>query len=210
MQSYKATIKSSGPTLEACMDLPAVTGLHPGVVLCHPHPLYGGDMENAVVMAMSRAITANGMAVLRFNFRGVGKSRGTFADGEGELEDALSALAHLSLQQGVDPGRIGIAGYSFGGMVAMGAANTSSLVKAMAAVSPVMGAGVLEDCHKPKYIIAGADDSVVSVSSVRQGVESMADPKEIEIIEGADHFWWGQSAVVGKKVAGFFAGVFFI
>jgi alpha/beta superfamily hydrolase len=93
-------------------------------------------------------------------------------------------------------------------MVAMGAAGKSSLVKAIAAVSPVMSAGALEGCPIPKYIITGADDQVVSAGSVRQGAEGMAASKKIEIIEGADHFWWGQSAMVGKRVAGFFAGVF--
>ena len=207
MPAQKVTIKNKG-SLEACIELPGFSGPHPGVVICHPHPLYGGDMENNVVMALSRAITARGMAALRFNFRGVGESTGTFAEGVGEAEDALWAVLFLSGRGEVDPDRIGIAGYSFGGMVAMEAGDRSSLVKAIAAVSPVMTAGSLEGCLKPKYIISGTEDSVISTAAIRKGAEIMPGPKKIELIEGADHFWWGQSEMVGNRVAGFFAEVF--
>ncbi|MCL5057112.1 MAG: prolyl oligopeptidase family serine peptidase [Actinobacteria bacterium] len=204
MPECKVTIKEKG-SLEACIELPGSSGPFPGVVICHPHPLYGGNMENSLVVALSRAITARGMAALRFNFRGVGASRGAFAQGAGETEDALSALSFLSGRGEVDPERIGIAGYSFGGMVAMGAGERSSLVKAMAAVSPVMAAGSLEGCVKPKYIISGAEDGVIPAVSILKGAEIMPGPKRIEIIDGADHFWWGQLEMVGNSVAGFFA-----
>lgn len=207
MPAQKVTIKNMG-SLEACLELPQFSGPHPGVVICHPHPLYGGDMENGVVVALSRAITARGMAALRFNFRGVGESLGTFAEGVGEVEDALRAVLFLSGRDEVDPDRIGIAGYSFGGMVAMGSGDRSSLVKAIAAVSPIMTAGALEGCLKPKYIISGAEDSVISAQSIYEGAEIMSGPKRIELIDGADHFWWGQSEMVSNRVAGFFAEVF--
>ncbi|KJS65677.1 MAG: hypothetical protein JL50_17270 [Peptococcaceae bacterium BICA1-7] len=191
-------------SLEACLDLPAFTGACPGVVICHPHPLYGGDMANSVVVALSRALTARGMAALRFNFRGVGQSMGTFAEGVGEVEDALAAVKFLSVLREVDPGRIGMAGYSFGGMVAMAAGDRSSLVKAIAAVSPVMTDGALGGCLKPKYIISGSEDSLISAQLIHDGAETMPGPKKIELIEGADHFWRGQSEMVGGRVAGFF------
>lgn len=204
MPVHKVTINEKG-SIEACIDLPGSSGPCPGVVICHPHPLYGGNMENSLVMALSRSLTARGMAALRFNFRGVGASRGTFSQGEGEAEDALSALSFLSGRKEVDPDRIGIAGYSFGGMVAMGAGGRSSLVKAIAAVSPMMAAGSLEGCVKPKYIISGAEDSVIPAETILKGAEIMPGPKRIEIIDRADHFWWGQLEMVGNSVAGFFA-----
>lgn len=203
MNTCKTTIKGSGPDLEACLDLPDVAGLFPGVVLCHPHPLFGGDMQNNVIMALSREITACGMAALRFNFRGVGASRGSFADGVGEVEDALMALSFLAEQKNMDAGRIGIAGYSFGGMVAISAGNISGLARAIALVSPVMPDNTLAECTKPKYIITGSGDRIVSPASVKQGVEGMAAPKKIDIIEGVDHFWSGQLQLMGKNVACF-------
>ena len=123
------TIDSAdGIVLEGQLDLPDEGAATPsaGVVICHPHPQYGGEMTNNVVMAVSSSIVAYGMAALRFNFRGVGRSGGAYDNGVGEQDDALAALEALAT--GVvgddlpDEMRVGLAGYSFGGGVARGAA----------------------------------------------------------------------------------------
>ncbi|MFZ5645860.1 MAG: alpha/beta hydrolase [Bacillota bacterium] len=204
MRSVKVTISGEGPALEACIDLPESPNLCSGLVLCHPHPLYGGDMDNNVVAEVGRAVVLGGMAVLRFNFRGVGRSEGYFADGEGEQEDAMSALRFLSAYEGIDPSRIGIAGYSFGGMIAMKAGEKSDIVKAIAAVSPVMNPGALVDCIKPKFIVCGSKDMVIPQEIILGGAAVMPDPKRIEVIKGVDHFWWGYERKLGDMVAEFF------
>src|SRR5438094_10611387 len=97
-------------TLEARLAVPASPG--GGVVICHPHPLYGGDMDNPVVVRVQQVCADLGLATLRFNFRGVGGSSGTHGGGGAEQDDARAALDALSKATGARP--LGIAGYSFG------------------------------------------------------------------------------------------------
>jgi len=197
-------LNNGGLILEACLDLPDLPGVCPGVVLCHPHPLYGGNMDNNVILAVSRALTRNGIAGLRFNFRGVGCSQGSYGGGVPEQEDAQVALAYLVQREEVDPARVGIMGYSFGGMVALPVGGRSDVVKAIAGVSPVIPAGVLRDSAKPKLIVCGSEDDVVPSSLVLQEASNMADPKTVEVVPGADHFWWGNEETVSNMVADFF------
>jgi alpha/beta superfamily hydrolase len=109
-------------TLVGVLHRPQGTGL-PAVAVCHPHPLYGGDMENNVVVSLCGALADAGVAALRFNFRGVGGSGGSHGGGIGERQDALAALDFLAGVAGVDGGGLGLAGYSFGALVALGAAD---------------------------------------------------------------------------------------
>ncbi|MFZ5633891.1 MAG: alpha/beta hydrolase [Bacillota bacterium] len=204
MRSVKVVLNSGGLSLEARLELPGNPGPCPGVVLCHPHPLYGGNMDNNVILAVGRALAGAGIASLRFNFRGVGRSWGSFDNGVGEREDARSALDFLTAHEEIHPERIGVMGYSFGGMVALAVAGTDSTVKAVAAVSPVVQSGALRGCVKPKYIVCGAEDSIIPSSAVLQAAAGMADPKRVEVVPGADHFWWGSEDEMAGKVAGFF------
>jgi alpha/beta superfamily hydrolase len=208
MQTLKTTINSGGLLLEACLDLPGVPGQHPGVVLCHPHPLYGGNMDNNVIRAVSRALVGAGIASLRFNFRGVGNSQGAFDKGVGELDDAISALSFLTRREEINPALLAVLGYSFGGMIAISAAGRSDIAGAVAAVSPVMPPGALRDSSKPKYIILGSEDTMIPPASVLKEAEKMAEPKKIEVIPGVDHFWWGCEDEAAGKVAAFFTEVF--
>ena len=114
----------SGPlTLEGRYRRGAEGGAGPaGVVICHPHPQFGGSMDNNVVEALEDALAAGGMATLAFNFRGVGGSGGGYDQMRGEVDDVVAALTYLAKRPEVDPGRIGLAGYSFGGLMAMLAA----------------------------------------------------------------------------------------
>ncbi len=209
MRKIQIDLLSSGLVLEACLDLPPLPGPFPGVVLCHPHPLYGGNMDNNVILAVSRALNSNGIASLRFNFRGVGRSQGSFANGIGEQEDAQAALLLLTNREEIDPARIGIMGYSFGGMVALAVGGRSDIVKAIAAVSPVipLDPDVFRKCTKPKLFVIGAEDNIIPPSMVLRKTTDMVEPKAVEVIPGADHFWWGYEEKVGDIMAGFFAEI---
>lgn len=207
MRESKVYFNSGNLKLEGYLVLPADSGesLCPGVLLCHPHPLYGGSMDNNIIINVSHFLAAAGIANLRFNFRGVGRSQGSFAEGIGELEDAYGALAFLSREEGIDGERLGVMGYSFGGMIAFSLGVESARIKAMAGVSPIVPPGLLENCSKPTLIIYGSDDAVVPPSTFLPEVEKMAVSAEIEVFKGGDHFWWGYEKKVAEKVTDFFA-----
>jgi len=204
MPETKITIDNEGLSMEACLELPETPGPFPGVVLCHPHPLYGGDMDNNVVVAVKKALVKEQIACLRFNFRGVGLSQGSFANGIGEQDDAGAAISLLKCQEEIDADRVGIMGYSFGGMVALSRGSHSSYIRALAAVSPVVPANVDADCKKPKLIICGDKDNMIPSSDILQAAEKMNDPKVVEVISGADHFWRGYENRLAGTVVDFF------
>lgn len=199
-----------GPTLEGVLYLPGSEGPYPGVVMCHPHPLYGGSMFNNVVYAVCDALAEQQVASLKFNFRGVGGSGGQHGNGLGEQEDALGALRCLAEHPRIDRTRLGLAGYSFGARVCVAAAEQDVRVRALAAVSlptrNLAGQGILGGFHRPTFFIVGNQDSVVAVQELRQFVQSLPGATELVEVPGADHFWGGFEAAVGPAVARFFAG----
>ncbi|MGB9886369.1 MAG: alpha/beta hydrolase [Moorellales bacterium] len=176
-----------------------------GVVICHPHPLYGGSMSNFVVRAVAKALQARDFATLRFNFRGVGQSEGTYDGGRGEMNDALGALDYLT--SCLPPGTpIGLAGYSFGGMVAFRAAAAGADIVALAGIAPVIDPPeVLTRFGRPKLIVIGTADDLVDPQYVRRLVDTaMPDPRVFRLLEGADHFFSARESEVGEVVADFF------
>jgi len=191
-------------TLEGRLGLPEGAGPFPGVVVCHPHPLYGGAMDNNIVIAVCRALGGASIATLRFNFRGVGRSGGRFADGVGEQEDARAALSSLSATDGIDGARLGLCGYSFGSMVAIPLIG-DDIVQALAAVSPVGNLDPLRGFGKPVLLIAGGGDGFVPLDDVKSLADELGKPVILEVIPGADHFWWGCEGEVASRVASFFA-----
>ncbi len=208
MKEASQIFKSGNLKLEGVLHLPRTNNEKlPGVVLCHPHPQYGGNMDNNVVVAVSRALSERGFVVLRFNFRGVGLSEGTFDNGEGEQDDLRGALEYLAGCPEAEPDRLGVMGYSFGGMVALGAANSFELVKALAGVSPVVTPGLIEGLSKPAYFICGTDDQVTPADLVTREAGKINPPGQVEIVKGADHFWSGHEKEMAGKVAAFFERV---
>lgn len=175
----------------------------PAVVLCHPHSLYGGSMHTGVIMVLAHALIQKGIGALCFNFRGVGESGGVFSDGIGEQDDVLAALDWLGARDDVDEDMIGLAGYSFGGGVALEAACRTGYVRALALLTPATGdsAGDWTKCTAAKYILAASEDDVVPPRNIRMIFERMSEPKKLEIIEGADHFMAGFVEVVAEKMA---------
>jgi len=179
----------------------------PGVAVCHPHPLYGGDMENNVVLALCHALAAGGLTALRFNFRGVGGSNGSHGGGLGEREDARAALDFLAGLDAVDGERLGLAGYSFGALVALGASNER--VRALAAVSPPAGGLDTTSVQQgvPTLLISGDRDEIAPASRLAEMAASLQllPPKdEVRSVAGADHFWWGHEDALAATVLEFF------
>lgn len=199
---------SDGLQLEGVLHMPAGPGPFPAVVVCHPHPLYGGAMDNNVVLAVSHGVCELSIAALRFNFRGVERSEGEFADGIGEQEDVRAALEFLATQAGVDPGRIGLAGYSFGAKVALPVALAHDRVRTLVLVSPFVEDEEWEQLRKaafPKLLMSGSDDGYISPHKLQRlsGAQPTGD-FQCEIVQGADHFWSGYESMIARKVSGFF------
>ena len=176
MQTEPLTIPNGDVVLEAELVLPDGGAPVPGVAVCHPHPQYGGDMRNNVVVAIIQGLLERGIAALRFNFRGAGRSTGTYSEGIGEQEDALAAFAALREHEAIDPGRLAIAGYSFGANIALSLAPHLDDALGVAAVAPpLQGVSRPEvlSYAKPKLIIAGDRDSFAHADEVRAVVGRM-------------------------------------
>lgn len=188
-------------TLVGVLHRPQGSAL-PGVAVCHPHPLYGGDMESNVVVALCRALAEGGMAALRFNFRGVGGSGGSYGAGLGEREDARAALEFLTGRPEVDGGCLGLAGYSFGAVVALGAADER--LRALAAVSPPAGEAASSRVGVPTLLISGDRDEIASAQRLPEMAESLGPLCEVRSVAGVDHFWWGQEETLATAVVDFF------
>jgi len=191
--------------LESMTTVPEGEGPFPGVVVCHPHPQYGGEMNNNVLVPICQALAQSLIASLRFNFRGVGASQGKFGDGIGEKEDIVAAISYLSTLDAVDKERIGLCGYSFGGAVSLEVAPADERVKALALISPVISTYVpLKQYTKPKLIVCGGADQFVSIISLQRLAEELPPPNDFELVSGADHFWGGYEDKVAARVSAFF------
>jgi uncharacterized protein len=202
------TFFSGSLKLEGAIHIPQ-TGEEklPAVVTCHPHPLYGGNMINNVVIAVCQTLVERNIVALRFNFRGVGSSEGKFDDGKGEQDDLRAALAALSEHPSVDPDRLGVMGYSFGGMVALAAAKGLKQVRGLAAVSPVVTPGLMDGISIPAYFICGTDDHVISTDMLIREAKKMTPPGQVDLVRGADHLWIDREEEMADKVAAFLINV---
>jgi alpha/beta superfamily hydrolase len=164
-------------------------------------------MSANIVFDICQALAERGVAALRFNFRGVGQSGGGYGEGIAEQADVKAALDFTTANKDIDPERIGLAGYSFGGMVALPVAIKDERVKRLALVSPALDEGGWEELkryNKPKFVIAGENDFVIPQEYFLKMAAEI--PQEYQVIKGADHFWGGYEAVVAEKVSGFFGG----
>lgn len=190
-------------TLEGVLHSPKADTPLPAVAVCHPHPLYGGNMHNNVVVAVCESLAEAGIMALRFNFRGVGSSSGGYGGGRGERDDIKAALGFLAGSEGIDPERIGLGGYSFGGGMVM-AASRDRRVKALALISPAVETvtdwAKLGEFGGPKMIIGGGRDDIVTADGLRRN----AGKTELKVVAEADHFWFGCEETAAAAVAGFF------
>ena len=209
MRQTAVSFRAEDLKLEGVLGLPDDRpGRSPGVVLCHPHPLRGGNMNNNLVLSVYHSLIEAGFAALRFNFRGVGNSQGTHTEGEREVQDAEAALRTLAEAEGVDPDRLGMAGYSFGTGVILrnlpGYPSARSIVLFSPPVRFLEHAEIDRD-PRPKLFVCGDRDESVPVEPLKERLKSMEGPVEWRIAEGVDHFWWGRELEAAGHAVEFFA-----
>ena len=207
MDPVSVTFAGPASALEGSLHLPDSGRPAAGVVVCHPHPLMGGDMDNNVVMGVCRELVGQGMAVLRFNFRGVGASAGTHDQGRGEVEDALAALGFLADRAELDGKAVGMAGYSFGAGVAMKAALRGDLPSALCVIGRARVDPEDELVRRPSlpllFVVGERDRQMPPEQADRMRAE-LSEPPEMHVIAGADHFFAGREREIGVIVANFF------
>jgi uncharacterized protein len=193
--------------LEALLWAPADVTPPMAAVVCHPHPLFGGTMHNKVVYHVAKTLHRYGLAVLRFNFRGVGLSEGAYDQGRGETADVRAALDYLGTEFPGTP--ILAAGFSFGAAVGLRVGCEDSRVSEMIGLGfPVndLEASYLRACAKPKLLIHGAEDRYGSEENWRALVAGFspetAANTQVVFVPGADHFFTGHIEEMTQAVAG--------
>lgn len=170
------------------------------MVVTHPHPLYGGDMQNNVVAAVTKLYANAGYWTLRFNFRGVGASQGAYDNGRGEQHDVDAALTWLA---GLGASAIDLVGYSFGAWVAaLGAQNFQAMQRLILIAPPVsfLDFTAVRALPKLALVLVGRGDDIAGTSALSAAVPQWNQAARLRIIEGADHFFWGKTDAICREI----------
>ena len=196
-------IEGPAGRLEALLDEPAAgsTALHAAVVFAHPHPQYGGTMHTKVVYQSAKAFGRMGCAVLRFNFRGVGASVGSFDEGIGESDDFRAALDFMHARH--PKARLWAGGFSFGAWIALTVGADDERVSTLIGVAPPVAAhdfqAVLRS-RKAKFFIQGERDEICPLKKMQEFYARCEEPKELVVIDAADHLFDGKTTEVGDAL----------
>ncbi len=187
--------------IEALRDAPASGPVLGTAVIAHPHPLFGGTMQNKVVQTLARAFVQCGWQAVRFNFRGVGASAGAYDEGRGETADMLSVI-----EQVAPSGPLALAGFSFGAFVTSHATQTLMPVRSVdklvligTAASRFAVAPVAPELHEQTLVLHGEQDDTVPLASVMDWARPQSLP--VTVIPGVEHFFHGQLPLLKTLVA---------
>ena len=191
---------AAGP-LEVLLDKPAGAP-RAAVVFAHPLPIEGGTMHTKVVFQGAKALARSGCAVLRFNFRGVGRSAGAWDEGRGEQDDFRAAVDFMASRY---PGlELWAAGFSFGSYIALTVGAADDRICALIGIAPPVQkwpfANHVKASTKPKFIIHGEQDELIPLRVVREFYAQLQDPKELVEIDRANHLFDGQATEVGDTL----------
>lgn len=177
------------------------------ILICHPHPQFGGNMLNNVVSEIFNHSIKNNISCLRFNFRAVGGSTGAHSSGRGELSDVKACIDFLINNKKVE--NIFICGYSYGAAIGCSAVNYSEKIIGYAAISFPwdfidMKYKKLSQTNKPKLFIQGDRDDIANYNKFQEHYDYYLDPKEFRIVSGADHFYGGYEETAAVEVFKFY------
>jgi alpha/beta superfamily hydrolase len=193
MKEEQITFQSDGLRIEGLVSRQSGER---GVVITHPHSLYGGTMYDQVVETLVRAYQNKGLTTLRFNFRGVGQSEGRYGEGRGEKEDVISALRYL---YGLEKSAIDLAGYSFGAWVNAHITPSDFSVGGMIMVSPpvaFLDFSFLSGDQRIKAVVAGGRDDIAPADQISRLMATWNPAALLEVIDGADHFYSGKIEIL--------------
>lgn len=199
-------------TLEALLDEPERPEgndrpIKAVVVFAHPHPQFGGTMHTKAVYRGAKGLTRIGCAVLRFNFRGVGRSQGAFDQGEGEKEDFTAALDYMARRYPDTP--LWAAGFSFGAWIALEVGAADQRVSVLIGIAPPVATSVSGQNYtfentlastKPKFFVQGEADDVCPIEGMWAFYGKLHEPKELVVIDAADHLFEGRAEEVGEAL----------
>ncbi len=204
MNVHSRRFRTAGPAgvIEALRDEPAPGLATRGTaVIAHPHPLFGGTMENKVVQTLARAFVQSGWVAIRFNFRGVGATEGVHDEGRGELDDMLALVAGEAAE-----GPLALAGFSFGSFVASGAVaalwpqrHATKIVLVGTAASRFAVAPLPPEAHDATLVVHGEHDDTVPLASVLDWARPQTLP--VTVVPGGGHFFHGQLPLLKSLVA---------
>lgn len=203
MAEREISFVANGLQLEGLLDERPGEG---AMVATHPHPLYGGDLHNNVVSTVCAAYRKSGYTTLRFNFRGVGRSEGSYDSGRGEQEDVRAAVGYLA---DLGKKRIDLAGYSFGAWVAARGLNRFDEVKRVILVSPpvdFMSFSGLKEDSRIQLVIAGERDDFGKPDTIERMIAGWNKAAKLKIIPGADHFYWDKTGEIEIIIRKFLEG----
>lgn len=201
MNAQTRRIGVGGPAghLEAAVDEPAHGAARGVAVLCHPHPLHGGTMDNKVVATLARTFTQLRYRAVRFNYRGVGASGGGWDEGRGEVDDALAVVR--GCRDGAQPLVLG--GFSFGGYVAAAAAarlGEDERAERLVLVAPAAGSFAVPAVPPTTLVVHGEADDVVPLAAVLDWARPQTLP--VVVVPGGGHFFHGQLSLLKQIVTG--------
>ncbi len=186
------TLTGPAGTLEAVLHLPEPAGVERLAVICHPHPLHGGTMNNKVVHYLGKTFNEAGFATVKFNFRGVNHSQGTFNDGMGETEDVLAV--HDWARQQFPKAAIWLAGFSFGAFTAF-RASSQRPIGGLVLVAPPVGRFTFETLSPPPcpwLVVQGDQDELVDCTQVVEWTRRIRPRPTLVRLKGVDHFFHGR------------------
>lgn len=193
-------IRGPAGILEVLIDEPAGQP-RAAVVFAHPLPTHGGTMHTKVVFQGTKALTRIGCAVLRFNFRGVGRSEGMWDEGRGEKDDFRAALDYFANRH--PDLELWAAGFSFGSYIALTCGAEDDRVCTLIGIAPPVNRydyGIVKRSVKPKFIVHGEADELIPLRAVREFYAQLQEPKELVEIDRANHLFEGQTSEVGDAL----------
>ena len=191
------TIAGPAGALEVALNVPPAP--HAGIALiAHPNPVEGGTLDNKVVHTLAKTLFALSYAVVRFNYRGVGASQGTFDNGNGETDDALAALSHGREKFGADVALV-LAGFSFGAYIASRVASTARPER-MVLIGPAVGRFAVAPVPADTIVIHGEEDDVVPLADVFAWARPQQLP--VTVFPGCGHFFHGRLPQLSQVISG--------
>ncbi len=210
MKEQKVYIFSDTDQLEGLLTVQEAPSDNRGVIFCHPHPQFGGNMHSLVIETAVEAAAQEGFSTLRFNFRGVGESSGSYGEGVGEREDVKAVTEYLCSKLKDSNPKLILLGYSFGAWTGLPVAVEDGRFVGMVGVAPpleIYDFEFMRGCKKKKLFISGNRDVFCPVSRLEEWYQQLDLPKSLTVLQGADHFFFTHHRLLIEPLREFLKGI---